>query len=738
MKIFDLPNGFTEGIGSAFNQEQEYAINTNDKESSHSLCPLRGSRVIFRAVALAGLFLCPMCVHAVESLYAPYPPVFEISSGLSWPEGQALPFFATPASPLDTIVVQDLNRDEQITFSALQGLVNSKQTRILLLDNRVDEGRDTWPNTDTVALTMRNPEELESPYELVNKYERELGGVVLYDPQRSPHYRNLAGTVAGLERALPVTAEVYEKMKQRGIDLRVSTDLTRLEYESPLEIYGYLYKHYWAKCEKRVIVSASPNADFHHTRDIAAAVGAAVVWLDNREPKERDMMRRFFGDMEAGRAIALGWYSTERSGITTASEFGIGTLPADHFVSASVYSGTDHHIRIPAVPKMPALENKVYITVFISDGDNIQYTQHAMRKIWDAAAGSRGKVPLTWTISPGLADIAPGIMNYYYSTATALDCFATGPSGLGYMMPFNTLEEPGAPVGTYTQNSDDMDGYTRLTETYLQRTGLRVMTIWDDATYEQRKSYERHCRNLYGASVQNFKDVPTVKSSIENQRLRFDKLVIPYAGSYEHISGSLMHEIERWNGDAPLFLAYQVDIWGEMKPQRIVELAKAMDERFPGKVEFVRADHYFNLQNEAEGLSYNLSMEAAVAVYSSDPDAPAEAILDGTPETLWSSEGKKNVWLGVDLGETHRLSRFVIRHAGDQGMDREYNTRAFTISVSTDGRNWKAVAGIKNNQENVTDVEFPLVSARFVKIAVLNGGRDTVARIADVEIYGRR
>ena len=665
-----------------------------------------------------------------ENQYTPYPPVENTDEGISWPQGQALPAFSTPASPLDVLVVQNLNRDEQITFSALQGLVNRKQPRILLLDQRSDEGPNTWP--DTLGLSMKDPDELDSPYELIEKYEQEIKSVVLYDPERNPHFRNLAGTVAGLERALPVTTDVYEKIKQQGVELEVSTDLTQLNLNSPLEIYEYLYDHYWDRCDKRLIVSSGPGHDFHHTRDIAAAVGAAVVWLDNRNPAERNMMRKFFGDMKAGDAIALGWYTTERSGITTASEFGIGTLPADFFMSGSVYAGTDHTIRIPKVPKMPKLEDKVYVSVFISDGDNIQYCQHAMRKIWDNAARSRGKVPLNWTISPGLADIAPGIMNYYYDQASDMDCFATGPSGMGYMMPYNTLKEPGAPVGEYTKDPANMNGYARLTETYLQRTGLRVMTIWDDASPMQRTSYEHNCRNLYGATVQNFKDVPSVAGSVENRRLRFDKLVIPYASTYEHIHGSLTHEIEQWDGHSPLFLAYQIDIWGEMKPHRIVELARALDKQFPGKVEFVRADHYFNLQHAADRLPYNLSMAPDTLAFSSDPNADADAVMDGTPLTMWTT-AQENAQLGFDFGTAQRLSRCVIRHAGTP----DCNTRDFAVSVSKDRKKWKTVAAFRGNSDNVTDVEFPMVSARYLKITVVDGGPDSKTQIADVEIYGR-
>jgi hypothetical protein len=79
----------------------------------------------------------------------------------------------------------------------------------------------------------------------------------------------------------------------------------------------------------------------------------------------------------------------------------------------------------------------------------------------------------------------------------------------------------------------------------------------------------------------------------------------------------------------------------------------------------------------------------------------------------------------------------VIRHAGESGLNRNLNTRSYLVQASTDGKSWKNIDVFKGNQDNVTDVEFPAVSARLVKITVNDAGADSTARIADVEIYGR-
>ena len=687
------------------------------------------------AVSLAGGALAQ--AQALENRYAAYTPVVNIAEGLSWPKGQAVPTFATPAASLDMIPVSVLSPDELITFSSLQGRVNRKQPRILLVQPRSEEGEFTW--ADTAGLTSRHGYGRENRYELLAKYAKEVDGVVLYDQNISPHYRNLAGTVAPQHNALPVSRLVYEEIKKAGIDLKVLVDLTELTFKTPVEIYRYMHERYWPKAEKRLIVSVRPQdrGDLHHTRDIAAATGAAVVWLDTLVPEERDVLRTFFADMKAGEAIALGWYATERTGITTASEYGIGTMPADFYVSGSVWAGTDHKIKIPAVPKKPELENKVYISIIVSDGDNIQYTQHAMRKHWDALGDNRGKIPLSWTIAPGLVDMGPAIINYYYSNSTPNDCFITGPSGMGYLMPINTLEEPGAPVGESLKDPARMDGYTRMTETFLQRSGLRTVTIWDDASPALRKSYEENCRNLYGVTVQNFKDMPSVSSSVEGERVRFDKLIIPYAGSYEHISRSLTKEIRDWDGKGPRFLSYQADVWNELRVHRLVELHEHLQKEFPGKVEFVRADHYFTLYNEANKLPFNLAMSASVKASAGDsPDTAA--LLDGTPVTLWTSAKPGKQHVDFDLGGKYLVSRCVIRHAGDGGMGQENNTRDFAIQTSADGKTWKTLGVIKGNKDNVTDVDLPRTTASHLRILIDKPGEDSTVRIADVEIYGAK
>lgn len=692
------------------------------------------------ALAMLGAEIVPaLAAESLPNLYTPYPVISNISSGVSWPQGQALPTFATPLPVLDTILVQDLGPDEEITFSALQGLVNKTRPRIYLLDSGADEGTYTWATTSTVNFSSRVLYTSSTRYNLVTKYANQVAGLVLYDPSKSIHYRNLASTVAGLRNALPVTPGIRAELVNRGINLPVLVDLTTLPYTSAVDIYNHLYATWWPECTKRLFVSADPadNGDLHHTRDIAAAVGGVVLWLDSRNTTERGIFRKFLADMTAGDAIGLGWYTTERSGIVNATRYGIGTIPANFYISGTVYGGTDRRIRVPKVPPRPALENKVYITIFISDGDNAQYMQRAMRKIWDQNASSRGKFPMNWTVAPGMVDLGPALLNYYYTTATSNDCFVAGPSGMGYLMPVNTANESGASSGTHLESEAAMDGYARLTETYMQRAGLRVLTVWDNATSMHRASYERNVRNLYGATVQRFSGSSVVNSSVENDRLRFDRLLQAYSKTYANIRDTLEAQIGSWSGTSPLFLSTQVSVWDEMKPNRIVDLCNELNARHPGKLVFVRADHYFALFNEANNLPFNVVMSAQTTVTSSDAGSNPSLAGDGTAYTMWASSASGKRSVTFDFGRLYNLHRCVIRHAGDTGMNRNLNTRAYRLQVSANAYTWSTIDTQTGNEASVTDVEFPLVTARYARIVVDDPGADGVARIADVELFGR-
>src|SRR5690606_23693757 len=144
-----------------------------------------------------------------------------------------------------------------------------------------------------------------------------------------------------------------------------------------------------------------------------------------------DLLREIFGTTATATPY-LGWFSNdvagEWGGVDLAATQGVEVFAADFFTNGTVHSGVKADISSRIRPIRPAKpENKVYVTMTVGEGDNIQYCQRHMRILWDNP--DRGKAPTNWTISPVLADVAPALYRYYQQTATENDLLVCGPSG---------------------------------------------------------------------------------------------------------------------------------------------------------------------------------------------------------------------------------------------------------------------------------------------------------------------
>jgi len=672
---------------------------------------------------LTGLFVCSTLFAGNNSVNQRMMPV---EDGIYWPVGQAFPSFATPADTLDGLAVEheSITPDEKVMFTVLQGLVNKTKPSVFLL-RPGGEGMYRWPHHLGLTIKEYAP---ERKWELVRKYRDRIDGVILYSAQKSAHYRNLACTAAGLKNALPVTIAEYEQLLAHDMKFPVLEDLSELPYTDPDDIYRYLYNVYWKDCTKRLLVS-------HHAlvfiRDIAAATGAAVLWLDPRKKAEKDVLSLFLSDMKAGESIILGWWAEERSGIGIGTEYGISTVPADFYENATVYAGMNHVINLPVVPKKPELENKIYVTLFLSDGDNIQYCQHALPNLWNDP--KRGLFPINWAVSPGLADLGPALLNYYYKTASPNDFFASGPSGLGYALLYDAHNRK-----WYNTGGKTFDCYMQFTQRYLEKNGLRVITVWDQINEEQMDSYATHCRYLYGITQQDWeRQEGKIPACTKQNKLAILPNYPCYADKTNTIVRMNEETIRNFDGSHPVFLTIQGVSW-RMTPDSMSVLKEKLEKLSPDNIVICRGDHFFALYNEANHLDFNLTLSSKMEITSGATSTQPAFAADGTctPERSWISSPKGKKWIRFDFKRTYRINRYVIRHAGVNGMDESYNTKAFKVEISADGKKWQVADQQSGNTSDVTDRDISPVQARYVRINITDAGKDGIARIGDVEIYG--
>jgi hypothetical protein len=122
-------------------------------------------------------------------------------------------------------------------------------------------------------------------------------------------------------------------------------------------------------------------------------------------------------------------------------------------------------------------------------------------------------------------------------------------------------------------------------------------------------------------------------------------------------------------------------------------------------------------------------------------EGPAKAVNGswaGGSADKWCSLGATK-WLRVDLGAVASVSGFVVRHAGVGGEPSAWNTRDFTVEVSSDGLSWTTVVAVTGNTASVTS-HVVAAGGRYVRlnVTVPTSDGNAAARIYELEVLGSR
>lgn len=696
----------------------------------------KAKKAILLFLAVVMLFSVTACqtTKELENRYDEIPEVTRNETGLTWPEGQALPSTAYPAETVDAIDIRKKNANEQTMLATFMGLINRTQPRIYLYGG-ADEG-EKWAEEMGINYTLTDSEE-----DIILKYKDEIRGLVVWDPKER-HTLNLATTYAGINDCIVVNPSLAKKYSAEPYNFPI-LETYEDKFEDKYEVYQYMYDNLWKDCTKRIVMGLSPEANGHlcHTRDLAVAAKAAVIWLDlnvfvdgvelDLIEEDYEMLEKFLADCTPGESYWVGWWASEGRGIELSSQYGLPTIPADFFDNYTLYAGCSRELDIPTVPAKPELEAKIYIAFTLSDGDNIQYCQHHLKtnnNMWSHR--KRGEVPISWTTSPALLDAAPQMLNWYYKTATENDYLIAGPSGVGYTNPVQWEAAQG--------NNDAYLKFIELSDSYFRRTAFNMTTVWWEVNNDQAKLISDNWGSLIGYSTQTTMAGQAAYDVLGNGiiKLQTDP---SYDGDIPRVYNRLVSICDNASTRVPTFIMPQIISW-EAGVTEIVKMAKDLKEAYGDKVEFVRADHLTMLYSEYKGSMYNVSLQndsVSASGYDSDDVAPSK-VVDGSfaKANGWVSSAEGDKWLTIDLKENYILSRYILQNAATGYYSSDLNTRDFKVQVSTDGEKWTDIDVVKDNTSNILDKMFEEVTARYVRLYITDAGADGVARIQEFEVWG--
>ena len=494
-------------------------------------------------------------------------------TGLIWPSNQLLPTFSTPAPVIDCIDISSASGPEIDLFTSLEGIVNRTQPRVACVSTVNGEGEFTWINLHNLSYNLIDG------YSAILKYQTNFTGLVVTDPSQ-PDTLNLATAMAGVNKELISDPSLLPTLTNAPYKLPIIDDL-RGRFSNKYAVYGYLYTNYWPQCTHRILAGMETSVD-GNLRDYLVATKTATVWLDPGSVSEDATLMALFTSQMAPangflNGVYIGWVPNEGADVPWLSTYGIPVVASDFFVNGSLFSGVASPINVPPIPPPPPLQNKIYVSLLLSDGDNAQYMQHAMKINWEN--GSRGAVPIGWTVDALAANLDPVMLNYYWGTATTNDCLISGPSGAGY----TRVED---------WSSGNLAAFATVADGYLQRCGLRVITVWDGVNSGIAQAYAANCPSLLGLTDQNG------TYNAVDLGLRTIAETPTYASTLAQMTNAIAGAAAGWNNTAPRFIVAQAVAWN-LVPSDLLTIANMFDTN---KFVFVRPDHLFMLANQIYGI----------------------------------------------------------------------------------------------------------------------------------------
>jgi len=404
--------------------------------------------------------------------------------GINWSADRILPAFQTPQG----LVVYDLrgaSAEVQLSAATMAGLINRPQPKVYLIssDEEIFWLKEALGFIPQETSVENGDGVLDG---LLITFRSAIQGMIIYNPDFIDSI-NIATTMAAQRDGIIVSPTQAQDLQQ-AYKLPILADLRTYQWNNRLQAYEWARQNLLPNSSARAIAGLDPKISAG-LRSFLVATNTFVYYLDSRNflpdvtnsfQSERGLMQEIFKEYAPG-TVHLGWFIDEGSGVSLTSDAAITVLATDSFYNLEVWTSVQPATAIargaPLPQNVPTLSaNQIAISFMFSDGDNLQFIQHHMLRLWRDPA--RGSFPLGWTISPALIQAAPAMAAYYYRTASANDDFVAGPSGAGYMFPSRW---PAQELAAFLQRTGrlmeamSLSTLEALDIDFLQSTGIPII-----------------------------------------------------------------------------------------------------------------------------------------------------------------------------------------------------------------------------------------------------------------------
>lgn len=375
-------------------------------------------------------------------------------------------------------------RQELRAAIALQGLVNRQGAEVYLITPGFEADDRKWLEELRpyyASVTEHHPEAGNSVFlTMFALYRRFVDRLIVYDPLSSYQW-NIAITMAGVEGGLPVTPMVLQKIQET---VGFGGEIVRLDgkFTGKAEAYDWALENLLPGCASFGVLSQDPAGD-HRFHDYGVAAGLFCFWLDLTVEEDAAIQKKIFSSGHFRENPILFGYAPQNDDLLIeGSPCGFGFIVSDWFGNGTVHASIPG-ITLPMQRPGRAVEvenDKIYVSIFWSDGDNIQFDQLGTRRMWDSArSAGRGELPLGTTVASLLTEMAPVILQWYVRHMTEHDELIAGPSGWQFIY-----------VNQY--NPAKLDDWIAKNRYWLKRAGIRVANPWRFSPVNDRGLVEKY------------------------------------------------------------------------------------------------------------------------------------------------------------------------------------------------------------------------------------------------------
>lgn len=396
----------------------------------------------------------------------------------SWGES-LVPKSPPPARRLAVVDLSRLPLEERAALCCLQGLTARRQPAIWLLRSGRAEDQDRFWLDQHVACNAIDGYDMVADWtEILRAHATEVKGAVIADPA-CDRGAVIAMNVAACEDLILCTPDLAERL-----GLPVKIDL-RGRFASYLAGMRWVWATYRDRLSRHALDYFHParlawgNVDHCYQWRIPLVWTAykADAFAPGADPaNEHDLVARMLASMDT-HSIVTGWPSfgpnlgvDEYIAVMQATPYTHGYVPSDGLANLSVMSGV--RLDLPGQPTQrpapPVEAGKIYVSVVISDGDNLSPWMQYFREHYFAADAA--PLPLGITIGPAIREAMPAMARWYQEHARSDMEFVCGVSGATYVSPevfASRVADPEAAWGVFFED----------TRKGMEALGLRTVNI---------------------------------------------------------------------------------------------------------------------------------------------------------------------------------------------------------------------------------------------------------------------